>query len=94
MHDLRIGIAVRTGKEDSSHTAAAVVDDFFAGRLTPPGRDREALSALLTRRCQNLVDRDGWGLIDAAERANGAKTKRPRVKFTRLNEMLDTARRG
>lgn len=85
---------IGTNRRDAEETVAAVVDDFLAGRLAPPGRDREALSALLTRRCPNLVDRDGWGLIDAAERANGAQTKRPRVKFTRLNEMLDTARRG
>ncbi|MEV4238177.1 hypothetical protein AB0J47_23700 [Nocardia sp. NPDC049737] len=85
---------IGTNRRDAEETVAAVVDDFLAGRLTPPRRDREALSALLTRRCPNLVDRDGWGLIDAAERANGAKTKRPRVKFIRLNEMVDTARRG
>lgn len=85
---------IGTNRRDAEETVAAVVDDFLAGRLAPPGRDREALSALLTRRCPNLVDRDGWGLIDTAERANGAQTKRPRVKFTRLNEMLDTARHG
>ena len=34
----------------------------------------------------------GWELIDAAEKAAGEPQGRPRVKFTRVEEMLDAAR--
>lgn len=73
---------------------AALVDDFRAGRMARPARGRSDLSTLLAQRCPNLVDRSGWGLIDAAERANGAAANRPRVKFTRTEHMVATARQG
>ncbi len=83
---------IGTNRGDAEQTVAALVDDFAAGGLVAPRRDRDDLLALLSRRCPNLVDRSGWSLIDAAERANGAALDRPRVKFTRVQDMVATAR--
>lgn len=83
---------IGTNRGDAEQTVAGIVEDFAAGRLASPGRDREDLLALLSSRCPNLVDRSGWALIDAAERANGAAAGRPRIKFTRVQDMVDTAR--
>ncbi|MEU2042271.1 4Fe-4S binding protein [Nocardia niwae] len=83
---------IGTNRGDAEETVGAIVEDFSGGRLATPGGDREDLLALLSRRCPNLVDRSGWTLIDAAERANGAAAGRPRVKFTRIQDMVDTAR--
>ncbi|WP_194827315.1 FAD-dependent oxidoreductase [Nocardia sp. XZ_19_231] len=83
---------IGTNRGDAEQTVAGIVEDFTAGRLAAPAGDREDLLALLSRRCPNLVDRDGWALIDAAERANGAAAGRPRIKFTRVEDMVETAR--
>ncbi|MQY17096.1 4Fe-4S binding protein [Nocardia macrotermitis] len=85
---------IGTNRGDAGETISAVVDDFRAGGLRTPTGDRDDLLALLTARCPNLVDRDGWNLIDSAERANGAESGRPRVKFTRTTDLLTAARRS
>jgi ferredoxin--NADP+ reductase len=85
---------IGTNRGDAAETVSAVVDDFRAGRLGTPTADREDLRTLLQRRCAGLVDRDGWNLIDSAERANGAQSGRPRVKFTRSDQLLAAARRA
>ncbi|TCJ97517.1 4Fe-4S binding protein [Nocardia alba] len=83
---------IGTNRGDAEQTVTGIVEDFTAGRLAVPGGDREDLLTLLSQRCPDLVDRDGWALIDAAERANGAAAGRPRVKFTRVEDMVETAR--
>lgn len=83
---------IGTNRRDAEETVDALVDDFSLGRLGTPVQGRADLTALLGGRCPNLVDRQGWGLIDAAERANGAENNRPRVKFTRTEQMVAAAR--
>ncbi|MFF3568698.1 4Fe-4S binding protein [Nocardia jiangxiensis] len=84
---------IGANRGDAGETVSALVDDFRAGRLAAPAGDREELLTLLEQRCPDLVDRDGWNLIDSAERANGAQSGRPRVKFTHPAQMLAVARR-
>ncbi|GAB2443325.1 FAD-dependent oxidoreductase [Nocardia tengchongensis] len=83
---------IGTNRRDAEDTVTALVEDFTAGHLDHPNHDREALAALLRHRCPNLVDRTGWSMIDTAERANGAKSQRPRQKFTRTDQMVTVAR--
>jgi ferredoxin--NADP+ reductase len=37
----------------------------------------------------DVIDAAGWKIIDKAEIARGAAQDRPRVKFTRVADMLD-----
>lgn len=39
----------------------------------------------------NVIDLQEWLQIDAVERARGQEASKPREKFTRVAEMLDTA---
>jgi len=56
-------------------------------------RDGEAVAALIAGRTAQVVDYAGWQAIDAHEIATGAPQERPRVKLTRVADMLDVAQR-
>ena len=61
-----------------------------ARRTRPPSR-RPAIEALLRERQPALVTYSGWEAIDRHERALGERAGRPRVKLTRIEEMLRIA---
>jgi ferredoxin--NADP+ reductase len=72
---------------------AALIDDMVVGRLPHPQfGDGEALATLVHERRPEVVDRKGWLAIDAEERSRGRERGRPRVKFTEIDDMVDTAR--
>ena len=50
------------------------------------------MESLLAERAPDHVTYAGWELIDAAEKAAGEPQGRPRVKLTRVEEMLDAAK--
>ncbi len=56
-----------------------------------PSPDAEALEPLLRERQPDLVTYEGWEAIDRHERALGEPAGRPRVKLTRIEEMLRVA---
>ena len=51
-----------------------------------------SVEELLREREVDFVSFPGWQAIDAAETARGEPQGRPRVKFTRIEEMLDAAK--
>ena len=51
-----------------------------------------AIVELLDERAPDHVTFEGWQGIDAAEQERGKPLGRPRVKFVRVDEMLDAAR--
>jgi ferredoxin--NADP+ reductase len=51
-----------------------------------------AIVQLLEERAPDHVTFEGWQAIDAAEQERGKPLGRPRVKFVRVDEMLDAAR--
>ena len=53
--------------------------------------DGAAVEQLLRERQPELVTYDGWASIDRHERALGESAGRPRVKLTRIEEMLRVA---
>ncbi|MEV0062110.1 FAD-dependent oxidoreductase [Nocardia sp. NPDC050718] len=85
---------IGTNRGDAEETVTGLIEDFLAGSLAEPDRDRAAFEELLTQRCPQRIDRGGWMAVDAAERAKGALAGRPRVKFVRAGEIVDLARRG
>ncbi len=83
---------IGTNKKDAQETVDAILEDLAAGRLPePPAPDPEELLATLRARQPELVTYAGWAEIDRHERARGEPVGRPRVKLTRLEEMLRVA---
>ena len=84
---------IGTNKRDAQETVEHLLEDLAEGRLpTPPNPDPDAVLALVTERNPDVVSYAGWQAIDAFEKAAGEALGRPRVKLTRLADMLDAAR--
>ena len=84
---------IGTNKRDAQETVDHVLEDLDEDRLPEPeAADPADVEALVAERRPDFVTYSGWELIDAAEKAAGEPLGRPRVKFTRVEEMLDAAR--
>jgi ferredoxin--NADP+ reductase len=84
---------IGTNKRDAQETVDHVLEDLSEGRLPEPADvDPGGAEALVAERRPEYVSYAGWELIDAAEKAAGEPLGRPRVKFTRVEEMLDVAK--
>ncbi len=80
---------IGTNKPDSVETVNAMVQDARAGlTFTPANPTASAAYALITKRQPRFVTMQDWRKLDALELANGAAIGRPRVKFTRVEDML------
>ncbi|MFX0578499.1 FAD-dependent oxidoreductase [Nocardia nepalensis] len=82
---------IGTNKPCAHDTVDSLITDLQAGRLRRSTRDRSSLEELVRRRCPNHVTWTGWNAIDAAERDNGARLGRPRVKYTDPAAMIAIA---
>lgn len=86
---------IGTNKADAVSTVQAMVADLAElPGIADVSRDPQLVLALLARRKPDVVQADGWRALDAYETARGAEQGRPRVKLTRVPEMLDVIRRG
>jgi ferredoxin--NADP+ reductase len=88
---------IGTNKKDAQETVDAMLADLLAageGSIAthmPRAPDAAAVESLLRERQPDLVTYDGWTEIDRYERALGEPAGRPRVKLTRIEEMLHVA---
>ncbi len=89
---------IGTNKKDAQETVDAMLADLSspAGgssrpRHTPSDPDADAVDSLLREKQPDLVTYAGWEAIDRHERALGEPLGRPRVKVTRIEEMLRIA---
>jgi ferredoxin/flavodoxin---NADP+ reductase len=93
---------IGTNKKDAQETVDAMLADLApssngagasAGERThvPARPDAAAVEALLRSRQPELVTYSGWEAIDRRERALGERAGRPRVKLTRIEELLQAA---
>ncbi|WP_067540432.1 FAD-dependent oxidoreductase [Nocardia crassostreae] len=83
---------IGTNRLCAKETAEALLADARAGLLSRADTlAPESVSAILARRVPGLVDYRGWTAIDAHEQACGSHWGRPRVKFTRVADMLRAA---
>jgi ferredoxin/flavodoxin---NADP+ reductase len=81
---------IGTNKPDSVETAEMLLEDARNGKvLSPTAPSHEAVESLLRQRGVNVVTYADWQLLDALEQSNGAAAGRPRLKYTRVEEMLD-----
>jgi ferredoxin/flavodoxin---NADP+ reductase len=87
---------IGTNKKDAQQTVDAIVADLAAranGASHAPGvnADAESIERMLRSRKPDLVPYEGWREIDRHERERGEREGRPRVKLTRIDEMLRVA---
>lgn len=78
---------IGTNKADANDTINGLLADI--PNLTPAPVDApNAITTLLEARGLTYVNLEGWRVIDAIETMRGANSGRPRVKFTRIDDML------
>ncbi|GAB0104973.1 FAD-dependent oxidoreductase [Nocardia sp. JMUB6875] len=83
---------IGSNRVDSQETVDQLIEDFTGGKLAAPQGNRAALDALLAERQPDQVGREGWKAIDAAEKTAGKAGGRPRVKFTKIEDLLKAAK--
>jgi ferredoxin--NADP+ reductase len=85
---------IGTNKKDAQETVDAMFADLRSGEGAlhlPETPDAAAAEALLRSKAPELITYSGWQAIDHHERALGEPAGRPRVKLTRIEEMLRVA---
>lgn len=85
---------IGTNKKDASETVDHLLADLHAGRVPTQAADAAAVEGWLAERVPEHVTYAGWEAIDRAEQERGKPLGRPRVKFCRIDEMIETARSG
>jgi ferredoxin/flavodoxin---NADP+ reductase len=87
---------IGTNKKDALDTVTAILEDAAAGRVFEPdgAATADAAEEMIAERAPDAVTFAGWQAIDEAEVARGEPLGRPRVKFVRVDEMLDAAKAG
>jgi ferredoxin--NADP+ reductase len=82
---------IGTNKKDALETVRHLLADIGEGRLLDPERpEPEAVEEVLAERGVRYVSFEDWQAIDEVEVGRGEPHGRPRVKFVRVEEMLDT----
>jgi ferredoxin--NADP+ reductase len=82
---------IGTNKPDSVATVQSMIADLDTLAGAPSSAD---IADLLRDRGVNYVSYTDWKLLDAHETAQGTAQGRPRVKVTRVAEMLDVIGQG
>ncbi|MEK7668098.1 MAG: FAD-dependent oxidoreductase [Gemmatimonadota bacterium] len=80
---------VGTNKPDAAETAETMLADLAAGAVLEPAEPAVAAAEALVRRAQPAVIPFGdWRKLDRLETERGKALGRPRLKFTKVEEML------
>jgi ferredoxin/flavodoxin---NADP+ reductase len=85
---------IGTNKKDAQETVDKLFADLEAGNVpeAPLADDRGSIEALLDERKPDHITFEGWQAIDAAEVEAGKPHGRPRVKFCRVDELVEASR--
>jgi ferredoxin/flavodoxin---NADP+ reductase len=82
---------IGTNKKDALETVQHLLADIEAQTLLNPANpEPAAVEDLLAERGVRYVSFEDWQAIDQAEVGRGEPHGRPRVKFVRVEEMLET----
>jgi ferredoxin--NADP+ reductase len=82
---------IGTNKKDALETVQHLLADVASDALLDPANPApEAIEQLLAEKNVRYVSFEDWQAIDEAEVGRGEPHGRPRVKFVRVDEMLDT----
>ena len=80
---------IGTNKPDAAETATAMLEDAAAGQMLAPAEpDAAAAERLVTQRQPHYVDYADWLRLNDLEIARGRSRGSPRLKFTRVDEIL------
>ncbi len=80
---------IGTNKPDAGETVASMVEDLARGAVfTPAHPGAQAAEALIRQRQPNFISYADWRRLNELEVARGRAHGRPRVKFTRVPEIL------
>lgn len=80
---------IGTNKPDAAETVTCMVEDLARGAILHPSHpEPSAADVLIRRRQPNCVSWEDWKRLDKLEVARGQAVERPRVKFTRVADML------
>jgi ferredoxin--NADP+ reductase len=85
---------IGTNKKDAQETVDKLFADLESGNVPEPelAGDRGAIETLLADRKPDHVTFEGWQAIDAAEVEAGKPHGRPRVKFCKVEELVEASR--
>ncbi len=84
---------IGTNKPDSQETADQMLADLAAGKtLNPVSTSPDSVEALLKARNVEFVSFDDWLKLDQIEQERGKALGRPRLKFSRVSDMLQAIR--
>jgi ferredoxin--NADP+ reductase len=84
---------IGTNKPDAAETVACMLEDLARGAiLQPAAPSAAAADALVRSRQPQCLSYDDWRYLDQLEVERGRALGRPRVKLTRLDEILTTLR--
>jgi ferredoxin--NADP+ reductase len=85
---------IGTNKPDAAETVACMMEDLVKGLILNPPQPKAADAEKLVRQRQpNYFSYADWLRLNELEIARGRATGRPRVKFTRVEDMLAALRR-
>jgi len=80
---------IGTNKPDAAETVQAMTEDLAAGHtLAPAEPDAATLERLIQQRQPQVVSYTDWLWLNEIEVERGRARGRPRVKFTRVDDML------
>jgi ferredoxin--NADP+ reductase len=80
---------IGTNKPDAAETATAMLEDAAAGLTLTPAEPRPAaIERFVSQRQPHYVDWGDWLRLNHLEIERGRKRGSPRLKFTRVDEML------
>ncbi len=80
---------IGTNKPDAAQTVACMMEDLAAGRILKPEEpDATAAELLIRGRQPRCVSYEDWLKLNELEVSRGRAAGRPRVKFTRVEDML------
>jgi ferredoxin--NADP+ reductase len=79
---------IGTNKPDAAETVACMLEDLARGAVLAPATPAAAaVDALVRARQPGVLSYADWRCLDAIEVARGRAARRPRVKFTSVEEM-------
>jgi ferredoxin--NADP+ reductase len=80
---------IGTNKPDAAQTVACMMKDLSAGRvLSPEEPDAAAAERMFRERQPKCFSYEDWLRLNELEVASGQAAGRPRIKFTRVEDML------
>ncbi len=79
---------IGTNKPDSVATVKALLEDLEHGKLLEPETPSAVIELLESRNVRYVTYAD-WQIIDQIETERGAALGKPRLKFSRVDEMLE-----